>query len=105
MRIFFPGSQDAVGTVEKLRRLADDIERLTLFMPSDAELRDAPELERWTLATRSAPALLGCTRNHPLLGDRRVLTSEVFAIDGEGRWARTFSRFYRLVDQDCSGGG
>jgi hypothetical protein len=33
---------------------------------------------------------------HPLLGDRDVVTSEVYAIDRQAGWVRTLSRFYAL---------
>lgn len=96
MNIIFPGGGNPVSTVETLRALADDLERMTMFVPGDAELADAPLLKDWDFAMCAAPVLDGFVVGHPVLGCREVLTSEVFAIDADFRWARTFNRFYRL---------
>ena len=96
MSIIFPGGDEPVVTVAKLRALADDIERMTMFVPGDAELDDAPLLKDWDFAMCAAPALDGIVVGHPILGDSEVITSEVFAVDADFRWARTFNRFYRL---------
>jgi len=49
------------------------------------------------LIPRMRPALAGATTGHPLLGDCPIIrTSELFAIDADRGWARTYSRFYRL---------
>ncbi|RYG87432.1 MAG: hypothetical protein EON59_07405 [Alphaproteobacteria bacterium] len=95
MTIEFPGGDDPVAIAAKLRALADDIERMTMFTPT-AELDDAPVLEDWNLALRAVPILDGRAVGHPILGSREVSTSEIFAIDADFRWVRTFSRFYRL---------
>lgn len=84
--------------VEKLRRLADDIERIRAGQaPTAAELADAPILDGWIPAIRQSMCLAGAVRGHPLLGDRRlVATTEIYAIDTIRGWARTYSRFYAL---------
>lgn len=95
MTIHFPGDGDPVATVARLRALAADLESMTVFMPN-TELDDAPILDDWSMCMRPIRALTGWTTGHPLLGSREVVTSELFAIDAGGRWARTYSRFYRL---------
>ncbi len=95
MTIEFPGGDDPVATAEKLRALADDIERMAMFTPT-TELEDAPLLEGWNFALRTVPILDGHAVGHPILGSRAVCTSEIFAIDADFRWVRSFSRFYRL---------
>lgn len=96
MTILFPGGGDPVSTVATLRALADDLERMTMFVPGDTVLADAPLLENWNFSFRPVAALDGSVVGHPLLGCRPVGTSEVFAIDADLLWARTFNRFYRL---------
>lgn len=95
MTIDFLGDADVVGTVVKLRALADDLERMTVFRPS-FELEGAPSLDAWRLCPRPRPALMGWATGHPLLGSREVVTSEIFAIDRRAGWVRTLSRFYAL---------
>lgn len=95
MTIHFPGGDDPVAIVAKLRALADDIERMTMFSPT-AELEDAPLLDDWDFALRTVPILAGRAVGHPILGSRDVCTSEIFAVDVAFRWVRSFSRFYRL---------
>lgn len=95
MSNLFPYDSEPLETVATLRRLADDLERMTMFQPSD--LRDAPLLTNWTASHRLRPCLAGTVIGHPRLGDRTISTSELFAIDRKAGWARTFSRFYRLA--------
>lgn len=97
MTIHFPGAGDVASTIESLRALADDLERLTMFQPN-AELEAAPIIRNWSHTPRSVGALAGVVDGHPILGDKFVVTSEVFAIDAQRGWARTLSRFYRLGD-------
>jgi hypothetical protein len=40
--------------------------------------------------------LMGSVTDHPVLGNRTAMTSQVWAADPEGRWIRTLKRFYRL---------
>jgi hypothetical protein len=92
--------------VEKLRRLADDIERIRAGQaPTAGELANAPILDGWIPATRQSMCLAGTVRGHPLLGDRRlVVTTEIYAIDTIRGWARTYSRFYVLGAKSEEGG-
>ncbi|HEY8162846.1 MAG TPA: DUF6634 family protein [Methylocystis sp.] len=92
---FFDHSADAA--ISHLRALADDLARIRDDGgPSDADLADAPILDRWVPISRMRPALAGMSAGHPLLGDRLVQTSETYAVDFSRGWTRTYSRFYRL---------
>jgi len=91
-------------TIDDIRRLADDLEHLLLHggCPSDAMLAGAPLLDRWGHALAPSPALTGIITNHPLLRDgRRIVTSNLIAIDPVFGFAPTWSRFYRL-GSSCS---
>jgi hypothetical protein len=68
---------------------------MAMFLPREG-LVDAPLLANWKPTFRLAPCLVGQVSGHPLLIDGTVATSEVFAVDRQRRWARTFSRFYLL---------
>ncbi len=98
MAIVYPSAGDPSDVANQARRLADALESLAAHgRPSAAELADAPLLDRWSHAVRMTPVFVGVVAGHPLLGsDRFVRTSEIFAIDSDQRWARTWSRFYRL---------
>lgn len=68
-------------------------------MPDRHELAAAPRLDGWrrTLVPAIEPALVGRVADHPRLrGPRQVVTSRLLAIDADGGWARTLSRYYRL---------
>jgi hypothetical protein len=88
----------------RLRRLAEDCERLALGLPvSPRELSKAPLLEDWapTLSPRGL-RLIGYASGHPAFGEGAVLTSPLCLADPDGRWVRTLSRFYILgpsIDQ------
>jgi hypothetical protein len=82
----------------KLRALAGDLEGLSSgAAPADAILASAPLLVDWrAVLTPMGLRLAGFAAGHPLLGNRRTLTSQVWAADAGGRWIRTLSRYYRL---------
>jgi hypothetical protein len=93
MNIDFGHGNDVVGTVARLRSLADDLERMTIFAPRE-ELADAPVLENWRSCFRPSIAFVGERTGYT--GTRTVLTSEIFASDTGAGWVRTFNRFYKL---------
>ena len=97
MTILFSGGGDSASTIAHLRALADDLERMTMFR-LDAELNGAPTLNGWAPVMRPIGGLSGFVEGHPVLGTRHIVTSQLFAIDEQRGWARTFSRFYRLGD-------
>ncbi|MDA9479681.1 hypothetical protein XI03_35355 [Bradyrhizobium sp. CCBAU 65884] len=82
----------------RLRRLADDCDRLELHrsvLPST--LKNAPLLENWLPSlTPEGLHLVGVASGHPIHGDRIVMTTPLWWADPEGTWVRSLSRFYRL---------
>jgi len=108
MSIVFPSSQDDLSDIAaQARRLADALDRLAADgRPSPSEMAGAPMLDRWLIGSRRAPALVGTVAGHPSIGSARLtITSELFAFDPHGRWARTWSRFYWLADPISSPAG
>jgi len=91
---------------DHLRSLARDMERISNgSAPTEAELAQAPTLERWRpLVTPVGVRLSGFVSGHPRLGDTTAMTSPLWAADGEDRWVRTLSRFYRLARPDVGAG-
>jgi hypothetical protein len=81
-----------------LRGLADDLDRIAAgHAPTPADLDHAPLLVDWRLTlTWNGFCLTGFAAGHPRLGARTIVTSHLWALDPERRWARTLSRFYRL---------
>ncbi|KAB2774837.1 DUF6634 family protein [Brucella anthropi] len=85
--------------IETLKALVRDLERLLNGEdPHQSELADAPLIDNWDFDRRDTTCLVGTFIAHPRLG-RIVpngITSELWYIDPERKYARTFSRFYRL---------
>lgn len=96
MPYFF--DSDVADAIARTRDLSDDLARIVAGGgPTGADLADAPVLDRYVIVPRMRPALAGMVAGHPILGDRRLITtSEIYAIDCDAGWARTFSRFYRI---------
>jgi hypothetical protein len=85
--------------VRKLRKLADDLERLSQgIVPTQAELAASPEVDIYWLDTRPVVCLRGDLFGHPRLSAPHVTTTQVWAFAPELGWARTHSRWYRLGD-------
>ncbi|SMQ68617.1 hypothetical protein SAMN06295905_1604 [Devosia lucknowensis] len=84
--------------VDRLRRLADDLEKLDRGeVPTPAQLDAAPLLRHWVLDRRPSLCLRGTVYGHPTIEDgHQALTSEIFAIDPGRTWVRSLSRFYAL---------
>lgn len=60
-------------------------------------LADAPVIDGWRYLPYVTACLGGGVSGHPLLGDRpSIATSMLFALNPEGGWARTLSRWYRV---------
>jgi hypothetical protein len=98
----------ATATPQNLDCLFRELEKLTNDLrslragkaPSERELRACPLLDQWSFGFLPAPCLVGAIYQHPILGNRpSVHTSELVLIDPSKRWARTWSRLYRLGDQ------
>ncbi|MCS4091375.1 hypothetical protein [Rhizobium sp. BK176] len=83
-----------VGLVEKLRRLADDLENAETSTGTRV-----PEvfLKDWFLVQRPVPSLVGQSFGHPNIVDgRSACTSQLFFLDERRGLARTLSRWYSL---------
>lgn len=77
----------------KLRLLADDVER---GEPPTADTVGAA-VDQWALARRSVPCLIGIPSGHPTVEDGApFFSSELFFMDIEQGFARSFSRWYQL---------
>ena len=96
---------DPLGTADRLEALAADLRGLAKGrLPTASELAEAPVLQGWVPLSRLCTALAGTVDGHPRIADHRpAVTSELFAIDVDRRWARTMSRYYRLVPAEPEG--
>ena len=92
--------EDLTGFVGRLRRLADDLERISEGSgPGAADLAVAPLLTAWTpiIVPVTEHALTGVVRGHPLITNgHHTVTSAIIAIDPALGWVRTWNRYYRL---------
>jgi hypothetical protein len=100
----FPFLAPTAATVEltaRLRQLADDLDRIRMGgTPSKTELAVAPLITEWKVAlTPMGISLIGFASGHPALGSRRIVTSPLWVVDPDLRWARSMSRFYRLGER------
>uniref|UniRef100_Q07SK6 Uncharacterized protein n=1 Tax=Rhodopseudomonas palustris (strain BisA53) TaxID=316055 RepID=Q07SK6_RHOP5 len=84
---------------ERLHSLARDCAALEYDRSFVADrLQTAPVLDLYVpLLTPLGLHLVGQVTQHPLLGSRKIITSQLWWADPEGHWARTLSRFYRLA--------
>ncbi|WP_338110981.1 hypothetical protein [Rhizobium cauense] len=80
--------------MEKLRRLADDLENIDRCVDA---IEPKAVLTSWALGTRPVPCLVGRPLGHPIIADGRpACSSELFYLDPERGIARTMSRWYGL---------
>lgn len=87
-------SEDDLRTFEALVR---DFQRIqTGRAPTDAELENAPLLNAWRPCEMSVSCLEGVVSGHPKLGSKLIHTSQLYVVNVGERWARTYSRWYRL---------
>lgn len=86
----------------RLRMLVADMEAVRGGLAEKDLPADAPGLDRWRLAQRPVPCLVGRSTGHPHLpGEgREIVTSDLWLISADGQWARTLSRWYRLGTAD-----
>jgi hypothetical protein len=96
------------GLPSLLRSLAADLEGIRHGAAPCADvLAAAPLLVDWhATLTPLGLRLTGFVAGHPRLGNRRAMTSQVWAADAAGKWIRTLSRFYKLgIPAGTTGGG
>ena len=85
--------------ITMLKSLVSDLELILQGdYPDERELNDAPFITNWKTSTRAATCLEGIILQHPRLGNIGFngITSELWLLDLDRDYARTFSRFYRL---------
>lgn len=94
------GAADQTFDVEQARLIAllSDLEQIREGILPEGLATEAPLLDRWLIAQRSAPCLVGLSTGHPLLpgAGRKIVTSEIQLMSRDREWARTSSRWYRL---------
>jgi hypothetical protein len=97
LTLLSPGAVTAKLTA-KLRRRPCDLDRIAdTTVPTAAELAQAPLLVDWRLVpAMGGLALTGFAAGHLRLGATRIITSPLWALDPQLRWARSLSRFVRL---------
>ncbi|KAB2662651.1 hypothetical protein F9K91_21410 [Brucella tritici] len=89
--------------IRMLKALVDDLQRiLEGDYPDEQLLTNSPAITSWKLSARRATCLEGVLFEHPRL--RQIvphgITSELWLLDLDRNYARTFSRFYRLGQKD-----
>ena len=97
----FPFLDPAAITIdlaERLHKLADDCAILAQYGTAPrSQLRTAPLLDRYLpVITSQGVRLIGHVSDHPVLGSRQVITSQLWFADPDRQWLRTLSRYYRL---------
>lgn len=97
------GSVELQFEIERLRRLADDLDLIQRGRhPSRKLLANAPRIESWRLAARPAVCLTGCVFGHPHIKEGGIgVTSDLWAIAAARGYARTRSRFYVLGKREA----
>lgn len=92
------GSQELEFEIKRLRRLADDLDRIQQGShPGRKVLSTAPRIESWRLVARPTACLTGCVFGHPWIKEGGIgITTDVWAIAPTLGYARTLSRFYVL---------
>lgn len=98
-------SPGARREIERLRNLADDLERIEAGdLPTAQDLATAPLMENYQIGQRAAPVLIGDVHGHPRIGTTVAITTTLWAYAPSLGWARTQSRFYRLLPSAKTGG-
>lgn len=89
--------------IRMLKSLVADLERISQGeYPDERELKNSPAITCWKLSAHRATCLEGVLFEHPRLGPivPNGITSELWLLDLDRNYARTFSRFYRLGQKD-----
>ncbi|WP_199084643.1 DUF6634 family protein [Bosea sp. ASV33] len=88
---------DALERIRLLQALTDDLTDIVAgTRPTSQDLREAVVMRNFVIGQHQVPNLIGLADGHPRLGTRLITTSQLFFVDPNRKWARTFSRFYRL---------
>ena len=95
---------DWTGLLARLRRHIEIPFRMAEILalvergPTPEDLERAPRLSPWSLALafEEVPVMAGHVTDHPRLGETWMRSSMLMGLDPERRWARTWTRWYRL---------
>ena len=83
--------------LRKFEALIRDLRRVySGRAPTEADLENAPVLNAWNPCEMSVSCLEGIVSGHPSLGNKVIHTSQLYVVNVSERWARTYSRWYRL---------
>ena len=83
--------------IAQLRRLADDLETTGR---KDWQPPDAVDINSWFVGQRAVSCLVGRPLAHPFIDNGHpMVSSELFFMDMDRGYARSFSRWYRLGTQ------
>ncbi len=86
-----------IQAAKRLQRLAADVIAIAEgSAPMDADLADAPILDRYAVCEGAVQCLTGIQSGHPVLTGKLIETSELHLMSVRDGWARTTSRYYRL---------
>ncbi len=91
--------QSPKALVVQLRRLAEDLDNIEIrhWPPPDAV-----DLNDWFIGQRAVSCLVGRPLGHPFIDNGHpMVSSELFFMDVDRGYARSFSRWYRL--RNCMG--
>ncbi len=105
MKITPHAYQHSIEVMRRMRAMCDDLDAVLAGLPpSEKLLADAPVLQEWRKVSYSALCLAGFVSGHPTIRSGPLVSSQLYMVDPEQKWARTMSRFYRLgtpADEDC----
>lgn len=86
-----------ITLAENIHSLSGDLRRIQSGIgPTFEDRASAPAIEDWEIGWRFELALTGRVSGHPRLGDGLVVTSPLFILDEDRRFARTQNRYYLL---------
>ena len=89
---------DVADELARLEQLVVDLKHIAAgHVPDPRNISMAPIIDKWAVAARPVPSLIGIVSGHPCIKDRRVsMTAPVVLLSPEMGWARTMSNLYRL---------
>lgn len=99
---FESGETDLIAIGQEIQRLEKVIDDLWLLTGATIHKHltfdNAPLLDRWQIASRTVPCLIGLSTGHPKLPgkERPIITSDLLLLSETVGLARTGSRWYRL---------
>jgi hypothetical protein len=90
-------SPELQARLRAYRSITRDLERVIRGdAPTETDLSNAPLLDMWRFAFSQDLCLVGQVTDHPLIEPGPATTSALFFLDPEGKWARTYTRWYKL---------